>query len=64
MHADNQELIRLTSKMMYQLHIHEKYGSERSLKQAYAYKQKAEMLLNKIGEGSPSPLSNKLYINR
>lgn len=64
MHFDNQELIRLTSKMMYQLHIHEKFGSERSLKQAYAYKHEAEKLLNKIGEEYPSPISTKLFINK
>lgn len=64
MNAENQELLLLTGKMLYQLHIHEKYGSQESLKQAYVYKQRAEMLLNKMGEGTPSPISNKLYIHR
>lgn len=63
MNTENQELILLTGKMLYQLQMHQKYGNANSLKQAHAYKQKAEAVLSKMDEGCASHIC-KMYINR
>lgn len=64
MNTENQELLLLTGKMLYQLHMHEKSGSASHLDMAYAYKMKAEAVLNKMDEEQASPTSNKMHIAR
>lgn len=64
MNTENQELLLLTGKMLYQLHMHEKSGSTSHLDMAYTYKMKAEAVLNKMDEVQASSTSNKMYIAR